>query len=869
MDNAVFRKCSVRGGDPHEVPLLTPGNLQRPESKEIPMDYIRKWITTRMPEMGTTKPSSMGNRILVIQSKTGTGKSLTIPVYLFRDIYRGRSAQTGSRYTGPSIVCTQPRVLTAIDIARRVATKFSDLEMGKTVGYQTGPMNNKPVSGLIYATMGVLATQLMIFDDTDIMEMYGIIIIDEAHERSLDGDLLIMALKAFYKRNEGNPKMPFLILMSATIDVFKYAEFFGLGTDNIVEVRGVSHEIRQHFMDHGTNDYISTAVETALKIHEENIDDLNRGDILIFVPSFSKMLGTAVLSRLNAANDKYFEPGAKHPPFITIKLSGDIVKDETGDYVAATAPLSALTVSRGGVKMTPSRKIIVSTNVAETGITIDSLKYVIDSGWEKKVEIYAPSGATGLITKPITRDSSDQRKGRAGRLFPGEYYPLFTSGIRAALIEHSHPDIVLAGCDNIILKIIASQQRSKIARGVVPEFLVDDIDMLDMPPASALSSAIEKAILLGFVSDNAILDDTFVAHPDHLLKIEMVENADDLERLGKLKRLTRRGYGLTRIGLYASRMHDISMEAARLVFSSYARGASTGDMLTLAAMTELGQSFVPYLSANVGSDTPKDFTAVIRCLPEFITGLAQSDFHVKPMVPADSSADSPADSSAGSPAATRRKAPAVGIKFKEAYFRASLLLNDGMATMILVFDRFMRETEKRPRPHEMADWCAQNGLDFTMMVSLAGMRSAIANAFISLGLNPFWGCGYALSKSVNTQDEFFGALKKIKMCIYDAFRVNILQYKEDRDHYESRHGHKVKVVNTLTSGFLSDVLKKHAMPSPDKPRRIVTNFISIQQSMSYVRKNGVLRMYELRAGFVSTLDGYVPTDESYTDPRDE
>ena len=140
--------------------LLARGSISGVD--EIAIEYIIKIIKKHMNEFGYNR-ADLSDRIWIIQAKTGSGKSTVIPVELFR-ILRNKDTPVVNVYSGASVLCTQPRILTAIELAKNVNNINSpwnpDMIMGKTVGYQTGPFTNKPPKGLVYATLGVLTVQL-------------------------------------------------------------------------------------------------------------------------------------------------------------------------------------------------------------------------------------------------------------------------------------------------------------------------------------------------------------------------------------------------------------------------------------------------------------------------------------------------------------------------------------------------------------------------------------------------------------------------------------------------------------------------------------------------------------------------------------
>ena len=267
--------------------LLVPGSIEGVD--EVPIKYIISWIKNHMFEYGYTE-ANMSDRILIIRAETGSGKSTIMPVELFR-LLRNKDTPSNIRYRGQKVLCTQPRVLTAIELAYTVAYTRSpwnpDMILGKTVGFSTGPLKER-ASGLIFATADTLKAKFNSNKDDEIMDEYKFIIIDEAHERSVGSDILLFMLYKFYKRNEGNKKLPFLLLASATFDTIKYAKYYDIDIDNIIKVTGGNYNIEQHYLPRDTDNIYESIVSTIKEINK-NDDIPEKADILIFAPGMKEM----------------------------------------------------------------------------------------------------------------------------------------------------------------------------------------------------------------------------------------------------------------------------------------------------------------------------------------------------------------------------------------------------------------------------------------------------------------------------------------------------------------------------------------------------------------------------------------------------
>lgn len=827
--------------------LLVKGSLRgHPES--VPVQVITGWLRRRMPEYGGKTPTQLKDRVIIAKSETGSGKSTVLPVYVFR-LLRNERTPPQQEYTGRSVLCTQPRVLTAMTLASDMAaapyypdlvlpgTEISGREARGTVGFQTGPITNKPAKGLIYSTAGVLLAQLqaaaMEGDFSPISELYSFIIIDEAHERSLDIDRVLMLIKEYLRSGlrqggEAAKKLPFIILASATINVERYARFFDLieteGAakgmpieSNYFHVVGRQHGIETRWPDVGTNDYIKSAVDAAVKIHLDFPEDPpDQRDVLIFMPGGgeSKKVATA-LEKLR--DDKKLDAGG---PVAVLVIDREVVNTKGAAFVLVKAPIDTIwgTLERNELYSKErldemrtaglyARRIVISTVVAETGLTIETLKYVIDAGWNRAAEMYQPYGIGGLITRPAAQSRIKQRKGRAGRQFPGVFYPLYTENVYNALPVQQMPDIVTGGIGSLLLTMILGQRFSSRGRD---EFRLENIDMLDPPPTDGLLAALDQAIGLGFVSQHS-----------EIREIAKTSIVDGEKIKGKL---VGHGFGLTELGEVAVLFPRLELPAIRLLLSAPLWNVAVSDLATMVGIiTVCG-------SRGLGE------------LLEFTTKRRVNESKK----PGDEMRKVLSDAlAAGLPSAFRTSTGTMGVPPpSRAAEWARAVIQDDLIEAMCIFEGYRAQVARAvvADPKNFYDateeWCKKHALSIMKLVEITQAREAAMEEMVVAGVNPFWGDHLRLVKTAPT--ETLQRIQALKRCIYDAFRLNLITQGGDarRKHYQNRFGLEVsasepsgKMPAAVTPQFTLVGVKKRASQKADPLRwEIAAPLVSVLET---------------------------------------
>jgi HrpA-like RNA helicase len=473
--------------------------------RHVPISYIMEWFDTRMNRVGAE------NRILILESSTGSGKSTAFPAYLYFYFFE--------KFGRRSTAITQPKILTTENIPRdQICPQYTrkhldsigkpnweEIVLGKNIGYKTSIFKYAPSRGIIFMTIGTLSQQLNNMSDAEFMDMYSFIIIDEAHERDINIDLTLLKMKKFIQRNKGNNKCPFLVIASATIDVYKFCDYLLDDIDderkrykNIIKVEGNTHPIKEIFLPVDANNFYREAANLVDKINNTpvNIDDEFR-DILIFSPGERESIMIAgYIENINKRNPQ--------KPMFVITVSGNDVKNNTQNKINMFVDIN--TLKKNGVQVT--RRVVIGTNVMETGLTIDTLGYVIESGWYKSAEFNPHINIGSLITKPISQASYKQRRGRVGRKAPGVCYALYTKDTFEKMAVNNLPEIQKNNIDSFVLEVIAANSGNLLKSvydfnnlDIEDQSLIDlyGLEIMDIPSVQSLHMSLYKLITLGMI----------------------------------------------------------------------------------------------------------------------------------------------------------------------------------------------------------------------------------------------------------------------------------------------------------------------------------------------------------------------------------
>lgn len=401
------------------------------------------------------------HQTVVVEGETGSGKTTQIPQFLLRAGYGG---------DGRCVACTQPRRVAAMSIAQRVADEL-DVSLGEQVGYnirfedRTGPNTL-----LKFMTDGMLLREAM----TDpMLSKCSVVLLDEAHERTLSTDVLMGLLKELLLKRKDLR----IVVMSATLDAGKFQAYFEGAP--LLKVPGRTHPVEIFYTPEPERDYVEAAVRTAAQIHACEA----AGDVLVFLTGEAEI--EDVCARLRGEATKL---GHERGELVVLPLYSSLPPHLQRKIFEPAPPPRV----PGGM---PGRKVVVSTNIAETSLTIDGIVFVVDPGFSKQ-KVYNPRiRVESLLVSPISRASAKQRAGRAGRTRPGKCFRLYTEiSFKNDLQEQTYPEILRSKMSNVVLTL------KKLG--------IDDLvhfDFMDPPAPETLMRALELLNYLGALDDEGAL----------------------------------------------------------------------------------------------------------------------------------------------------------------------------------------------------------------------------------------------------------------------------------------------------------------------------------------------------------------------------
>ena len=393
------------------------------------------------------------NSVVIIVGETGSGKTTQLTQYLHED-----------GYTDYGMVgCTQPRRVAAMSVAKRVAEEM-EVELGTKVGYCIRFENVTNETTVVkYMTDGILLRESLNESDLD---QYSAIVMDEAHERALNTDVLFGLLRDVVARRRDLK----LIVTSATMNADRFSEFFGHVP--IFKIPGRTFPVEIFHSKNNPDDYVDAAVQQALQIHTQP----HPGDILIFMTGQADIQATCdvMQERLDSIDDEV-------PPLVILPIYSSLPSDLQAKIFQKT--------EKG------ERKVIVATNIAETSLTVDGIMFVIDSGY-CKFKVYNPKiGIDDLQIYPVSQANANQRAGRAGRTGPGKCFRLYTEPVyKHELLESTVPEIQRTNLSAVVL----------LLKSLGVDNLLD-FHFMDPPPQDNIMNSMYQLWILGALDNTGAL----------------------------------------------------------------------------------------------------------------------------------------------------------------------------------------------------------------------------------------------------------------------------------------------------------------------------------------------------------------------------
>ncbi|KAG4302387.1 hypothetical protein PCK1_001369 [Pneumocystis canis] len=388
------------------------------------------------------------SRVMILLGEPGSGKSTQLPQFLLKCNYTKNSC----------IAVTQPRRIAAVNLAKRVSE-----EMGTNIGVKVGYSIrfddcSSSHTRIKYMTDGMLLRELI---GDPLLSVYSIIILDEAHERTLITDILMGFLKKIIKLRP----MLGVIIMSATLEAERFSSFFN--NAKIYFIKGKQYPVSIHHTLQPENDYVDAVLRTVFQIHVNEPE----GDILAF------LTGQDEIESLETSISHYAKQLKENVPKILVCT------------LFAALPQS---IQQKAFIKTPSntRKVILATNIAETSVTVKGVRYVIDTGLVKVKQYNSRLGIDTLHVEPISKSSARQRAGRAGREGPGNCYRLYTESEFKKLNNTSTPEIKRINLAFAVLTLKARGENDII-----------NFDYIDPPSHNSLMRSLEHLYSLSALDE--------------------------------------------------------------------------------------------------------------------------------------------------------------------------------------------------------------------------------------------------------------------------------------------------------------------------------------------------------------------------------
>lgn len=408
--------------------------------------------------------------VISVEAPPGAGKSIDLGAMVMKIMPDRKKLR---------IAMTQPRRDAARGVCTAVAARH-ELEFGKDVCFSTSEFHgNKRDTTLQIQTTGILLNQ---FHDDPLLKSYEVVIVDEAHERDLNIDLVVGLLKRAnrLRGEKGEPPIK-IVLASATLDQDKFKHFFDIPPEATIKSRGKMFEVQRQYLppegpakqdlhsgEARARPYTALAVDEVMDI----LRRWHRGSVLVFMPGKREIeeVRQGVAAALQSMGVNWAE---------VLTLHGDNKPQERNH------------VLKGKKRGDGRRRVIISTNIAETSLTVPGVVHVVDSCRKKETVFDPATGLETLMEVPASKAECDQRAGRAGRLEPGFVRRLVTEAEFAALPDHPEPEIKRLDLSSMVLTMIRLGIKD-----------IENFEFVEPPPSENVREALQVLYRLGAITEN-------------------------------------------------------------------------------------------------------------------------------------------------------------------------------------------------------------------------------------------------------------------------------------------------------------------------------------------------------------------------------
>jgi hypothetical protein len=749
-------------------------NNPKIDTKDIQQYVAVQFIIQLLKYKQDKAQPNIHDRILLVKGLTGSGKTTILPVEINRAFfnsnpnipelskeYRNQIDFNFSAYDFPddkysiknrqqgilsqpretnTILCAQPTTILAKAKAQEITDKQynPDMDLAVNVGYNTGTFKLFPKvpNGIIYCTMGTLASilQSKVGHDDEIIQRYSYIMVDECHEQSMEMIRGLLYLIVFLRRNAGNPLCPMVILMSATFDIKKYAGYFGTSPANSIIVEGGVSTRDIFYLDKPSFDIYSDIAAKVMSLHQENINDPdNYCDILVFLPGDGEINKTQkMIEKIEGSKDLYI---GKITSEINQKGGPEV------DYLTKFK-LSELQeeLKRPNIK----RRVILATSVVETGLTIATLKYCIDSCLAKYVIYFPIHNCSGLLVEQMAKSAAEQRAGRVGRVAHGLVYRMMEENLMKDLDEYKRTDLYTTDIAKMVLDTmyidVSAQKNKLLDNSQFPDFVEKCLDPVKC------SDPCKNVYLYKRSKNNTqkLFDINEInLYPYKLL--DLVPTDVFIQARNKLYGL---GFWGTYSGYIASKISRLSVESIRMILCGFAYNASINDLITIGLFVDSGQKTYRYTAMNKPKNIPGIEVYDVRKLlkniidKENLPNMLGSidDFHDE-------------------------------------------LYDEFIEPLIIT--RWLTNNLRKYGPSEMVKKGKKYGINMFKLNKILEPRNQIQKQFRKLGYTN-------ITSDINfNSPDVVDQILRIKKCIHAGFKHNIAYLDKDGIHYKTATGLKI------------------------------------------------------------------------------